>query len=540
MPISTAFAGPNDIYVDGSLVSASCTNYSVVLRACGNGTERAFRTIAAAAAVTAPGNIVHIRQGTYSERLTPPANGTASQPITFQGYGSETATLTGTQGLLFQGRSYIIIDRLRVSDVSSWGQAYDSHHITIQNSTFERASSGGTTGGFKFVRSNDNRVLDSRFEDGNDNLMLIHADRNLISGNTLLMARHNTWGILCGNYNVIRNNDFDNPTQKLGQITDCEGVPSDAAESYDDTKRNLVEGNVFRRTGQAAPSAPYNGIQYAGQQGIIRRNVFHGNTGTSISMTIYANEARYNYGNRIYHNTMFGGHHAALDLAGSGGTFSDNKLMNNIMVGTIMTGYASELEGRPVQVLLAGRTSGFVLDTNNLFGTAPNQQYVITNGSRNDASGTQRTVAEWQAANPTLFVGNLDRVPGFQNSAGGDFRLSATSLNMDAGTWLARAVSAGSGTVITVDDVLPFYDGFGITGEAGDEVQFQGQTERGRITRIDYAARTLTIDRALTWSAGLRLSLAYAGSAPDIGAFESGTTTTTPPPAAPTNVRIIR
>jgi hypothetical protein len=538
---TTVGAGPSDLYVDSQIASSACNDYSVASRQCGGGAERAFRTIAAAAAATSPGMTVHIRQGTYSEQLTPPTSGTAGQPITYRRFGSEIVTITGAQGLLFEGRSYIIVDGLRVSNVESWGQAYDSHHIVLRNSTFERATSGGTRGGFKFVRSHDNVVTASVFEDGNDNLMLIHADRNLIADNTLRLARHNLWGILCGSYNVIRGNDFDNTTQKLGQITDCAGSPSDAATSLNDTKRNLVEGNTFRRTGQASPSSPYAGIQYAAQNGIIRRNVFVGNTGPSIQMTWYSDEARYNTGNRIYHNVMYGGKHAGIDLDASGGTeFSDNIVKNSILYKTVMTAYDSELEGKPVQVLTS-RTSGYLFDTNVILGTSPGQRYAITNGSRNSVSSTQRTLAEWQASSPQLFRGNVEVVPAFANESGGDFRPSASSPVIDAGGFLARATQAGSGNTLPLDDVIWLFDGFGIDGLAGDEVQLEGRSERARVTAINYSNRTVTLDRALSWTAGQGLALAFAGARPDMGAFESGSGGSTPsPPRPPTNLRIIR
>ena len=535
-------AGPSDIYVDATLAVASCSTYSPSSRTCDGGAERAFRTIGAAAAATVPGSLVHIRQGSYAEQLTPPNSGTAAAPITFRNYGTEPVTITGTtQGLLFQNRAYIVLDGLRISNVSSWGQAYDSNHITLQNMTFERATSGGTAGGFKFVRSHDNRVLNSRFEDGNDNLMIIHSDRNLVQGNVLRLARHNTWGILCGNYNIIRGNDFDNPTQKLGQITDCEGAPSDAAYSMNDTKRNLVEGNVFRRTGQAAPNAPFAGIQYAAQDGIIRRNRFAGNTGPSIQLTWYADEARYTTANRVYHNVMYAGQHAGIDLDPSGGIeFSDNIIKNNILYKTVMTQYASELEGKPVQVL-APRTTGYVFDTNDILGTAVDQLYTIANASRNSVSSPQRTLLQWEVAYPSLFRGNLQLNPLFTNETAGDFTLAAGSPMIDRGAFLARTTAAGSGTSLPVDDVLYFFDGFGVEAETGDVVQLAGQTVTARVVRIDYANKVLVLDRALTWTNAQGVAHAYAGAAPDIGAYESGQTGPVPTaPAPPTNLRIIR
>src|SRR5687768_9275996 len=84
-----ARAGPNDLYVDSTLASASCSTYSPAARSCSGGAERAFRTVAGAAAATAPGITVHLRAGTYSEQLAPPASGVAGQPITYRSYTGE-------------------------------------------------------------------------------------------------------------------------------------------------------------------------------------------------------------------------------------------------------------------------------------------------------------------------------------------------------------------------------------------------------------------------------------------------------------------
>ena len=58
---------------------------------------------------------------------------------------------------------------------------------------------------------------------------------------------------------------------------------------------------------------------------------------------------------------------------------------------------------------------------------------------------------------------------------------------------------------------------FGISGEQGDLVQFEGQTDTARVLSIDYGTNTLSLDASLTWNAGDGVSLAYTGSAPDVG-----------------------
>jgi hypothetical protein len=73
---------------------------------------------------------------------------------------------------------------------------------------------------------------------------------------------------------------------------------------------------------------------------------------------------------------------------------------------------------------------------------------------------------------------------------------------------------------LPVNDARYFRDSYGVAGVSGDHIQLAGQSETAIIVGIDYAANTLTLDRALTWSANQGVSLAYEGSAPDVGAYE--------------------
>ncbi|MDP2909733.1 MAG: right-handed parallel beta-helix repeat-containing protein, partial [bacterium] len=99
-----------------------------------------------------------------------------------------------------------------------------------------------------------------------------------------------------------------------------------------------------------------------------------------------------------------------------------------------------------------------------------------------------------------------------------DFRLKSGSPAIDAGMFLTKTVSAGSGIQIKVEDARHFFDGWGVT--QGDLIQFQGQTQTARVIGADYSTNTITLDRGLIWTAGQGVSLAYKGNAPDIGTYE--------------------
>lgn len=462
-------------YVDPDIGVGSCATYSADARDCVGGRATAYRTLSAAAAAAGPGTIVSIRGGTYREVLNPPRSGTLESPIVFRRHGTETPTITGVDiGITMVSREYVEVDGLTVTDVTGWVRLQDSRHITIRNSTFSRAAARGTTGSIKVVRSSHNRVLGNTIEDGNDNLVLVDAaDRNLIEGNTFSSGRHSLLSVRCSNLNVFRGNRFSNARQKAIEIFDCEGVGSDNPVRDDSTKRNLFELNQVTLTRASARDHDYNAIQHGAQHTIVRRNVFRHNEGGGVNYQEYANEARYVYGNRMYHNTFYANRcHAIIGDLGTS-RYRDQQVKNNLLYKNVDCRSGEE------QVRI------------------PDRRAVILTGNA---------------------VEKAD--PGFMDEARNDFRLSQGSRMIDAAGPLTTTSAAGSGTSMVVKDASYFYDGHGIAHETGDTIQLIGGRDAAVVKAIDHATQTLTLDRALTWSKGQGVALRYAGSAPDIGAFE--------------------
>lgn len=528
-------AGPGVTrYADPQIGAASCADYDPAQRACSSGSATAFQTLAGAATAAGPGTTVLIRGATYAEPLQPASSGTPQQPIVFRGYSGEVGTISGASlspAIDLSNRQYIVIENLVVSDVQRWLHALDASHNTIRNCTFRRAldSGGSSKTGLFFQDATLNRIEGNTIEDSTqDNLSLVRSDRNLIVGNTLRRAAHTLWTIKCGNQNILRGNSFNNEVQKIGEIYDCDGVGFDHdITAVNATRRNLVEGNTFEYTPSSGDSSPYAGIQYAGQDGIIRRNVFHSTVGPGLSLTLYGGEAAYNTGNRIYHNVFYRSDFAGIEIAGAGYSFGDNVIRNNALVrsqfvanDTRWSWYTTELAGQPVQIML-GRLDGLTIDHNCIFNRAVDELYLIAYGSRTSTSNPPaQTVSWWQTDQPALFSANLEVEPAFDDEANHRFTLGASSPLIDAGAFLTTTSAGGSGTLLAVTDARFFADGFGIAGESGDLIQLEGQASSARVVGVDLGANTLTLDQPLSWSAGVGVAQRYTGLRPDVGAFE--------------------
>jgi hypothetical protein len=503
------------LYADSEL-STSCTNYNPALRMCGTGTNTAYPTITAAAAAATPGATVFIRAGTYQEQLIPGRSGTPGHYITFKNYGSELvyfiSVATDYPAIDISGYNYVIIDGLHVEDTNTfWLEADNANYNIVQNCVFQHTPATGTTGNVRFVQSDYNQVLNNVINDGNDNLTFIESDYNLAQGNTLTQARHSVFGIRCGNYDIIRSNYFSNTEQHIGEVYDC-GVDTHAVpNSFNATKHNVIEDNTFALTSTFYSVSGGNGLQYAGQQGIIRRNFFY-DCNTGLGMQIYADEALYNTSNRVYNNDFYT--NVGPGLAIWQGDTNDI-FLNNILFGN--QGCINDCTvTTPGQIVYKAAMTGaddFFENNDLLFQTAG--QAVME-----EEFDAGFTIAQFTNLYPGVLLNSLEVDPQFVNATNYDFQLQSTSPMIDAGVFLTSTVTAGSGTNLAVLDAGYFQDGYGIAGVEGDVIQLQGQTQTALITRVNYTNNILTLDQPLNWAAAQGVSLQFSGRAPDIGAIE--------------------
>lgn len=527
------------IFVD-MVPGEDCTgNYNPSIRDCDvSGSYDSYNTIAKAAAVANVGYVVEIREGTYNGEITPQNSGVEGYPIIFRSYGSEIVTVTGSNPYTidFEDKSYITFEGLNIDYVSGWARILDSDHIILRSNNFTRIS-GSQWLGLVFVNSSDNKIVDNIIIGGDDNLHFVYSHRNLIEGNRIEDAGHTLMAIKCGNNNVVRDNYFYNQEQKAMEIFDCNDETTyTVRHTYvDSTKHNLVEDNIFAYTAEDWPgdkSGPFNGIQYAGQEGVIRNNVFYNNGGGGIGLTTYGDEAEYNTHNRIYNNVFYGNNFGGMSISSSWSsyTFEDNIIKNNIFYknnfenwGGVYDSFGwSNADKMPFQIFTErnGASDGVIIQNNNIVGENLGDNHVLGHADDYENSiHSGHSLADYQSAYSSVYLDNIELGPGFVNAENNDFQLTSESDMIDAGAYLTTVIG-GSGTTLIVEDSSYFYDGFSIEGETGDLIQLEGQSETARIVDIDYSTNTMSLDKSLTLTNGLGVSLAYAGDGPDIGAFE--------------------
>ncbi len=408
-----------------------------------------------------------------------------------------------------------------------------SHHNLIQGNEIRNMSFNGIglSKGVKFNKIINNQVIDY-YQDG------VHIGQGLdvitgtlIEGN-IFSGSVRSDGIQCDDSSqtlckgiIIRNNEIANNAENnidlkgtqyiiiegntlYGSIGDNDGATRlhDRLNVYNDRESGFTIGH---------------GGNSISKDVIIRNNIIYDNSG-GIGARTGNGSGWIVYNNTIVNNTR--------DYEGSNSTFT--------------RGIA-----KPVFTGVSSATSKKNAILNNIVGDAPGGELAVQgstiNCDYNLFFNTYKSVAlahykakrDWDLLSLEQWIDRLNidthssaGDPQFVNVPSRpigkptqyDFSLKSNSPAIDKGGFLTTASTSGSGKQIQVKDARFFHDGFGVT--QGDLIQFKGQTQTVRITKVNYGTNTLTVDTSLTWTSGLEISLAYKGAAPDIGALEYGGT----------------
>jgi len=492
MVTSQIFAG-NVYYVD--CITGNDLNNGLTLAI-------AWKTIKKANTTLTAGDTVYIRGGIYSDNdqnaiINPRNSGTSGNPITYTNYQTDTVILRSitdsglTRGASI-GKNYITIDGLTFDNVSQ-SQSYmeffvniwaNKNHVIIQNCTMQHADSSitwemgiriGNGCTYCEIKNNTIRHVGISGSDVGDGIKFQESGTtctskyNLIEGNTIEYCGHSCL-VLQGGYNVIKNNTFYSPWEKCIDIIGNQD--NGATPQY-----NLLTGNKFYDAG-SGESYHYSGIQNCGLYNIIRRNRFYGSNGAGlICFGRIPRPATYNH---IYNNVFYDNGKGDTAVNKTGIKFHEQTGADQVAINNVIK--------------------------NNI------------NYNNNDTGVTYVNCS----AGEQIFAGNhwdADGNPIFTNASNADFTLQSDSPCIDAGSWLTYTDGSGDAScILTVENARYFIDGFGVV--EGDSIQLEGQTQTARIIGVDYNTNIIALDTPLTWYSGQGVSLAYSGSAPDIGAYE--------------------
>ena len=533
------FAGMNsvnvancDYYVDTDSIGGACSESN------SGAINQPWCTIGKANSELTAGDTVCLRGGTYAETIQPSNSGSDGNRITYTAYNSEIVKVTGATGADLNGKRYITIDGL-IFEKNSW-QFFlirnGADHAEIKNCLIDGKGTGG--GGPYNSCQIDNSLyahihhntfqnpFRATTEDANEK-NFISLDRgsmySLIEYNVFMDGpgheQIDFYGALGSvNYNIIRFNTFLTTglyTENFQESVDIMVGMGRGAE------HNVVEHNTFYETNGNLGDGNTHGIRLSSgsKYTIVRHNVIYNVDRNAI--TLGTSEARNTEYNAVYNNTIHNSGASCksteadiqLKSTYTGRMMRFNSFCNNIVhaipkTGIIIMDSSTAWENVYENGFRANVIHGTGVDVTK--GVNVNYSWININ---------HYTIQEAQNAFPAEFKYNIDVDPLFENTASHDFQLKAGSRAVNAGDWLTTITSAsGSGTSFNVAQSQFFMDGFGIV--EGDLIQLEGQTQRARITNVNYSNNIITVDTNLNWIDGQGVSLNYEGTAPDIGAYE--------------------
>ncbi len=476
--------------------------------------EQPWQTIDRANATLEAGDEAIFLPGEYPGAIAPENSGTAEAPIVFRSAEPLAATLKAAEGanaVAPRGVSHLVVEGFAIDPdgLGGWVNATDCDHLTIRGCVMHDARYTAT-----IVRGEQIRLIDNVFS------------KDRVTGNM--------WSILECSYVLIEGNEFSHVGHSPIQITTSRNVVVRANCFCNPWGRNyefwasgqlLVEGNIVTRARDSAHSADSRAKNLY-IDSIFRFNRVFGNLHTPLNSgsympmgarpTKYFREPFRLMNSRIYHNTIVGNLGHGWEINGL--AITANEFANNVFARNDWT-------GANVQFTYGGDVSRDNRVRGNLFrGTEPGQAVISYRG---ETMTVERAIERTPLMQGfwSEMQDNVDADPGFVGADANDFRLGESSGAIDVGVPLALAIGEGTGTELPVTDGRPFYDGFGIEGERGDFIAVGAGDNLARIEQIEfryYLPAILHLDREVSWTDGMPVSLPWSGDAPDAGAFERG------------------
>lgn len=487
-----------------------------------------WRTIGYAANnnIVQPGDTVYIRSGTYNEYIQQRISGSPGQPITYRNYPNETPIITGSGTWRWHilEHSYIRIEGLTFSNYRKGAIQIRTRHASISgieiiNCTFRNQ---------ELLNGAGDKTI--HVSTGETNFLIDHVT---IRGNQLTNLNtgdHPAIQIAANSRNVLV---IDNTIAGVSSIAIGVAGRSDSGQP----RNVIVRGNNISGHGSPGKHSPGVYLDGAGENIIVEKNVIHdGIQGIKVGIELVASSLTTRYvivrHNVLYNNSQINlklGVGADVGNCTQAGTLERSVAVHNTVfssVGNTANNYfgcgrelhwknnifAHTANGEQFQYRYGesmANPSSWLLDY-NFFYSSSGTKYYGWQGQRYSSLAAFRT-----ASNQELHSSEGD--PRFVNVAARDFRLLPASPARDSGGTLTTTRSAGSGTVIPVQEVWYFSDGFGL--QDGDRIRI-GDNAPVTVTGVNYTNRTLSINRSVTWENQDHINYDYAGNGPDMGAYE--------------------
>jgi len=481
----------------------------------GTSTGAAWQTLGKASGEVGDGDTVYLRGTTWSNEQFSFDGANPVSGAVLRAYAEETPIIGWKEfPIVFQNETNCSIIGVTITNAGNGVYIRECSGILVSGCTVAGCTNEvyGAARGYGLVTlnsvtylhvtnctfQNNGWVDDSDSQDIGGGLTLAAGcNKAVVEDSVFIHGGHHALQINSSN-SVVRNNTIYNDNWTVW--TNGVALTGNRCLELRGSKRNLVENNVIGYTGYPPDNVDKFGeVVYAPDE----TNAVHG-----IEVEDQDNIIRYN----TIH-TMRGSGIAAY---GKSGNLSTNThAYNNTLLNCGYDPIIRPNERHPIFAAGAADTNSYWV--NNLFYVVGSVDGYIMGGP--GGSNTARWAGNYEnIGDPKLTNTNA---PGESNFTLPDVTLLSSSPCIDAGAWLTTASGAGSGaTTVTVTDASYFYDGWGIPGETGDSIQFEGQSTTYTVSDVDYDNNQLILSSAATWGDGDGVALPYSGDAPDQGAYE--------------------
>jgi len=509
------------------------------------GTLKAPWNMAQANAAAKPGDTITFLPGSYEGVIEPAASGQEGKPIVFRSQKPLAAKLVGGTAsdglplcLRLKDKQYVTISGFDLEPTNhAWFVLDGCKYVKLAGMRMQRGQRSYIPGQVKdchYCRFEDLDISRALQTGANGhvegNMFQLNAStHNVIARCRFGKAGHDPFCLwIDATYNVVRGCVFD---CRWGRNFELFTAPHTLFE-------NCVITNGYHGSGSADGRA-----KLFTWEGIFRRNLIYRNWYQPLTIHAYKYEQMDTFGmvnSRLYHNTFALNYESGFEMFDIAAQPDPHMVRGNVLQNNLFALNDPGGDGLQLQLWSIASDNRFV---SNLFwnpagplggvqAPAPQQgappaalpaiKYAWPEAIPERPKSSLRTAAEANRQLPAQFVGNRDGDPKLVNLEADDYRLQAGSAALNAGTPLTATTAAGTSDVLPVQDARPFYDGFGIPGEVGDLVFIGPKKLAARVVQTDRERNTLKLDRKMTFKAGEAVTLPYAGSAPDIGAYEAG------------------